>query len=260
MAVGIGGALLSQGEGLWIWIPVAGLGLVIAVAIGIFGAAKKSEPALEIVEREPDREFDGDAFAQAAHPYRARVARVARRAVPLSGKLTALLLGASMVVTGVSLPLVLHLPHWIEFEIVLLFWWLSVAVLLMLLLYRDFRLIDDHRFRAPRVPTGSDAASLPAGCGEAAGCSEALLVVVILVVAAFAAWMLVEIVLPVLFLGVYFFTLKAVGRVARDRHDCRGSLGRSLAWGSLWASVYVLPVGLVVWAVHVAIALKMQLP
>jgi hypothetical protein len=85
-------------------------------------------------------------------------------------------------------------------------------------------------------------------------------VVGILVAAAFAAWVLVELLLPALFLGVYYFTLKAVGRVARDRHDCQGNLARSVGWGSLWAALYVFPVGLLVWGVHFLLQLKAGLP
>jgi hypothetical protein len=38
--------------------------------------------------------------------------------------------------------------------------------------------------------------------------------------------------------------------VINDRHRCHGNLGRALAWGLLWATVYTAPLAGLVWFVH----------
>ena len=50
-----------------------------------------------------------------------------------------------------------------------------------------------------------------------------------------AAWVAVELAMPVVFLVMYWAFMRAIGRVANDWHDCEGSLGKSLGWGALWA-------------------------
>ncbi len=36
--------------------------------------------------------------------------------------------------------------------------------------------------------------------------------------------------------------------------DCKGRIGRSLAWGWLWSAIYVAPLALVTWGVHAALS------
>jgi hypothetical protein len=49
---------------------------------------------------------------------------------------------------------------------------------------------------------------------------------------------------------VYYLLLKALSRVANDRHECKGHLGRALGWGAFWSALYTLPLALAVWGVH----------
>lgn len=243
-----------------LWLPIAVLAVLIGLGIG-FSSPRATGPEPNIVGREPDDAPPPEALHQAAHPYRARIARVTRRALPLSGRSTAIALSAAFVVSAVLLPVGLRLPRWIEIEIVLGAWWLAVAVLLTVLLYRGLRLVDDHRFALS--PFGgskkgdskaSDWANV--GCADASGCGEAIVIVVALLVAAVAAWLLVEILVPVVFLFVYYFTVKAIGRVARDRHECAGRLPRSLGWGALFATVCVAPIAFLVWVIQTILAVR----
>lgn len=243
---------------LELWIPIAVIGVICALVIG-FTSPTKDGPEPNIVGRTADDAPTPEALQRAAHPYRARIARVTRRALPLSGKSTALLLSLALVVSAVLVPVSLRLPRWIELELVLAAWWLAVCALLVVLLYRGFRLVDDHQFRIRAFGNSTtnerDWSSL-SGCGDASGCIEGVVVVVALLIAAAAAWLLVEIVVPVVFLLVYYFTVKAIGRVARDRHECQGNLARSLGWGAAFASVCVAPIAFLVWVVQTILALK----
>jgi hypothetical protein len=69
-----------------------------------------------------------------------------------------------------------------------------------------------------------------------------------------AAWLLVELVVPALFFLAYALVRGALARVANDEHGCEGSLVRAATWGALWATVYVAPLALVVWALHLVAA------
>jgi hypothetical protein len=69
-------------------------------------------------------------------------------------------------------------------------------------------------------------------------------------VALLAAFLLVELVLPAVFFAAYLAVRGGIARVANDDHDCAGALGRSAAWGTLWATLYALPLAAVLWVVH----------
>mgnify|MGYP007037395642 FL=1 len=77
-----------------------------------------------------------------------------------------------------------------------------------------------------------------------------LALAIVLSLALGAAWVLVELALPLVFFLMYWLFMRAIGRVANDRHGCEGSLARSLGWGLGWATVYVAPIALVTWALH----------
>jgi hypothetical protein len=237
--------------------------LFVAAAIAWSGKQRDATPP-DIRQREPDLELGPDLLQRARSPYRARIARVAVRAAPLSGRTTALVLFAAFAVSAVALPLGLHLPRWLELELVLLAWWLAVATLLVTLLYKGWRLAHDHRFTFPGYGEDSSGAEPkpekrsgfdPTALAEAGGCAEGVVALLVIALAAAAAWLVVEVVFPIAFFAVYYFVVKAIGRVAQDRHDCAGNLPRSLAWGLTWATLYVLPPALVIWAVQAIRAL-----
>jgi hypothetical protein len=77
---------------------------------------------------------------------------------------------------------------------------------------------------------------------------------VVLVLAAYlAAWFVVELVAPPLFFLFYVVVLRAGRRAVALHADAQGRLGWSIASGTLWATVYVVPLSLVVLLVHAAL-------
>ena len=60
------------------------------------------------------------------------------------------------------------------------------------------------------------------------------------------AWLLAAFVLPLLFTAAYYLVSRGLRRVANDTHDCQGDLLRSLGWAVAWATLYTLPLALVV--------------
>jgi hypothetical protein len=237
----------------------AAVAIVVIAALIVWTGKNRDESPPDIRLREANPEPSADLLQRATSPYRTRIARVVARAAPLSGRTTALVLVAAFAVTAVALPLGLRLPRWVELELVLACWWLTVATLLVTLLYKGLRLADDHRFtllgygeraQAPAKNSEKRGWPSPSGCAEAGGCADGFVALLVILLAAAAAWLLVEVVFPAVFFAVYYFVIKAIGRVARDRHDCAGNLPRSIVWGAVWASVYVLPPAILVWAVQ----------
>jgi hypothetical protein len=173
----------------------------------------------------------------------------------VSGKWTVLWLLLCFILTGVLIPLVLKLPKWVEFEIVVACWWVLWAIVLTKLLYSGEQVSDDHRHHKPRDWFGlkkSEGSSGNwgdlSGCGAADG--EGCLVLLGLIVALILVWFLVEIAIPIVFLMLYFLVRGMLVRVVNDRPGCRGNFGLSAARGALWATVYTLPLALTVWLVH----------
>ncbi len=245
---------------------VAALG--VAVAIGASG--RGDAPTIE--NRDPEEDADeGAARDLRASPYRAGARRVIQAASPkVSGSAAGLVMLASLAASAVLLPASVRLPRWVEAELVLGLWWVIVGAVLTTLLYRGFRLRDDFVYFAPWNRPASDkgdgakatgdgsGSNWASGCGDLGGCAGADaegcavgLVVVIALAAAFgAAWLLVEIALPLAFFLMYGLFMRAIGRVANDRHGCEGQLSRSVGWGALWATVYVLPIAVLTGLFH----------
>ena len=181
-----------------------------------------------------------------------------------TARATAAVLLGSLAVTAVMLPAAARLPRWIETEIVLGAWWMIVAATLTILLYRGFRLRDDFVYFAPWDRPSEPAAAAPAtkdgsssnlgldGCSglDAEGCAAAAVITVALAAAFGVAWVLVEFALPVVFLLMYGLFMRAIGRVANDRHGCEGDLAKTMRWGALWATLYVLPLALITALLH----------
>ena len=246
---------------------VAAVGIATAIALSGRGAqvtVENRDPEEPVAEALPQRGASG---------YRVNARRLLLAAAPrLSGRSTALVLLACLAASAVLLPASVHLPRWVEVELVLALWWVIVAGALTTLLYRGFRLRDDVVYftpwdrpaavkgDAPAAPAGKTGWSdrLSGGCSPGCdGCSgdgEGLLVMfalaVVLGLALGAAWVLVELALPLVFSLMYWLFMRAIGRVANDRHGCEGSLARALGWGLGWATLYVLPVALATWALH----------
>lgn len=183
-----------------------------------------------------------------AHPYRVALRRASTVvALPVSGAKTTALVALSMALVGLSLPQALRLPPVAELELVVLGWWLLWGITGTFLLHRGFRVADDHVLRKPRPPwfmlggtTWERQERLDKSC---LGCSVAapILPLSVLVLAFAAAWLVVEVVLPVLFFLTYFSVRAGLSAVANDDHDCAGHVPRALAWGFIWSTVFAFP-------------------
>jgi Flp pilus assembly protein TadB len=250
-----------------------GMGAVVAAIVALFIGLSGKQTTASLEHRDVDeaptsRPLEAYEDVGSPTPYRtqARVRRVLLAASPrVSGSATALVVVLCLAASAVLVPASLRLPRWIEEELVLGIWWLVVAGTLATLLHRGFRLRDDYVYFAPwDRPTrkdGKDNAEKPGPLGTPSGCGDlsgmdgegfvfVLALVVVLGAALGAAWVFVELVMPVLFLVMYWLFMRAIAQVARDHRECKGELGRSLGWASFWASVYVAPVAALVWIFH----------
>jgi hypothetical protein len=247
-----------------------GIGALCAILVAVFVAASGRHARPEIENRTPEDEgLDDDVLGGGASPYRAHARRVLLAASPpLSGTATALVVLASLAASAVLLPASVKLPPWIEAEIVLGLWWLIVAAALGVLLYRGFRVRDDFVYFVPwdrpaasssrpakaGSPLGGDWSSGCGGCSDVGvdgeGCVVALGMAVAFAVALGAAWVMVELLMPLVFFMMYWLFMRAIARASRDRRGCAGDLAKSVGWGALWATLYVLPIAALTWLFH----------
>ncbi|HBQ16131.1 MAG TPA: hypothetical protein DEF51_35030 [Myxococcales bacterium] len=192
-------------------------------------------------------------YRQGRAPLRAR-----RLAPPVSGSLTALIVGSTMALTAFAFPSLLQLPRWLELELVIALWWGVWTLTFVILLYRGWRVARDlaptGAIRAPaRVAPGSRSGSsrwtwadVFAGALDLDGC-----LVVLAVAAAFGvAFVIAELILPMLLTGAYWLIVRGLTSVANDDHGCERSWPRALAWGALWSTAYTAPLAALVWLGH----------
>lgn len=246
--------------------------LVVAALIARTAQGER-QPALE--NRDPDEEAAPE-LDHRGNPFRANARRALLAASPrVSGRATAMILVASLAASATLLPASMKLPRWLEVEAVLAAWWAIVATTLVVLLYRGFRLRDDWVYLSPwnrpNLPSNAAPATSakPAarsrwydGCSPLDGCSGldgegflgALVIGLAVLVGLGVSWVFVELVMPVAFLLMYALFMRAIGRVANDRHGCEGRALAAMGWGALWATLYVCPIALLTWALHASVA------
>jgi hypothetical protein len=259
---------ISWGLEVWLaqryrlWDEQAGL-LVVAGALAatMAGFIAATATAWSPPRVEPRRLATGE-----GHPYRAHARRVLRAATPhLSGKATALTIAASFLVSAGLVSKSLHFSRWIEAEMVLGAWWLITASTLAILLYRGFRLRNDYAYALPGVSGGAPTSI---GLGRATERSklrhvgraaaefldfdvDGFILVAFVALSFGAAWLFVEVLAPILFSAIYWLLMRAIGRVANDGHHCEHHVVKAAGWGTLWASIYLLPLALLTWIAHV---------
>jgi hypothetical protein len=264
----------STGTSSWFLYGLAG-----AIVLGVVGFVLSKprqrfrvEPRASGVEAPPDGPPHG-AYRQAAHR------RFVPRVPPLSGRLVALALLLSCAFTALAAPFTMHLPTWVEAEIVLGAWWVTWTATLAVLLYRGRPVADDHRFSpafwfgggdeknpasGPKAGTGAVAPEKKSsgrwhdglsGVGDGEGCAYVLGAILIAGAAVLLAWVLVELVVPAVFTLAYMLLIRALKRATNDTHGCKGEALRSLGYGALWSALYVVPIAVVVVLVH-AVARK----
>jgi hypothetical protein len=217
--------------------------------------------------RQPDHPNQRQSKAAARREKRRRAMQAL--ALPsVSGKMSALAMFLCLALSAglaylLSAPL--HLPVWVRWEIVVGAWWLVWLLALAHMLYWGKRLSDDHRMGAPRSWFGGgsrgssgggsgwnlgpvDFQGTGEGCGE--GCATVLAVIVAVIAVVAAAWLIIEVIIPALAFLLYVLIRGMLARVVNDRHACTGHLGRSLLWGSAWATAYAAPLAGLIWLGH----------
>ncbi|MFO0553305.1 MAG: hypothetical protein U0271_33285 [Polyangiaceae bacterium] len=245
---------------------------VVAAALLLLLALRPSKSDGEVAARDRALDAEDEAAPESlapAHPFRQHARRVVARLAPrTSGRGAVFAVATALLLTAGLVPTALHLPRWVEFEAVLGCWWLAFATTLTVLLYRGERVTDDYvfiGFGARRSPEKKSSGSssffgnldLPDGCSGCSGCSGdgegfliALVVIVGVLFALGALWVLVEIAAPLLVFFTYALLVRALRQVANDKHGCSGNLARSIGWGALWAAIYVGPLAGIVFIVH----------
>ncbi len=266
-----GGALWATRRwDLWdehaVELTLFGVASLFVAGIIVRTARGAHQPTLENRDRDehapPELDHRGNVF-------RANARRVLLAASPkVSGRATAMVLIASLAAAATLLPASMKLPRWVEVEAVLAAWWVIVTATLVVLLYRGFRLRDDWVYLSPwNRPAAEPSADakppsrawrLADGCSfdgcsgiDGEGFAVVLLILGALSAGLVASWVFVELLMPVAFLLMYWLFMRAIGRVANDRHGCEGRGLAALGWGSLWATLYVAPIALLTWVFHV---------
>jgi hypothetical protein len=162
-----------------------------------------------------------------------------------------------MGLTVLIVPMALKLPTWIKAEIVLAAWW--VIWVIALTLFLDNGWLVSHDFPTPKF-SGAAAkhrsssgwwdvffwTSFPDVEGAIGGC---LLLIVLIIILPFLIVFLVEAAVFLAFV-MYLLIRGMLAQVANARLRCRGRLGRSFAFGVLWAALYTAPLAGLVWFVH----------
>jgi hypothetical protein len=208
-----------------------------------------------------------DTQANAEIPVQRRSLAKQVRLPRLSGKASAAWLVVCFGLTALLIPMVLRLPRWVDFEVVLAVWWVIWLALLTRLLYTGQRVADDHRMGEPRNWFSFSKAKreeakkdgnlswwdgffwgsmFTDGEGVAVGC----LVVLGLIALVGLAWFLIEVAIPLVLFLLYVLTRGMLAQVINDRHHCRGRLGRALGWGLVWSTVFTVPLATAVLFIH----------
>jgi hypothetical protein len=94
------------------------------------------------------------------------------------------------------------------------------------------------------------------GATAGEGCAWLLALVLAIGVILILAWLLVEIIVPVLAFVFYAMIRGMLARIANDDHGCTNHLARAIGWGGLWATVYTAPLALLVWVIHLIVAYR----
>ncbi len=261
-------------------VSLGAIGILAIVIAGGLLASARDPRRPSVAGRDPEEEVPEGAADATPNPYRAGARRALLAVSPkISGRSTALAVLASLGAAAVLVPASVRWPRWVEAEVVLAAWWAILAGTITLLLYRGFRLKDDAVYfmpwDRPKAPAKSKAgaggksgatSSSTSGCSDLGGCSAdpgcgdlggdgeglvlVIAVVAVLGLAIGAAWFFVEIALPLAAFLMYALLMRAVRFASRDRQGCEGNLARSVARGAAFATLYLLPLVLLTWAIH----------
>jgi hypothetical protein len=257
-------------------------GLACALALGFAGfiVSRKRTGGSKVEPREPGNEPED---ARRAGPYRQMARRVvARKLPPVSGRLTAFTVLMCCAFCALTMPFALHLPRWVETEIVFGACWFVWTGVLAATLYRGSRIADDHRFdptiwfmdkkkeppsgkpgkQGKQTKKGKDKSGGGGGGGgwsigdignlgdAGEGCLILIGAVLLAGAAILTAWLLVELVIPALFTLAYLLLIRALKLATNDESGCAGDVSRSLRRGAMFATIYVGPLLVLAALVH----------
>jgi hypothetical protein len=178
----------------------------------------------------------------------------------ISRKPIVLLVSLCLILAAVLIPVGAHLPRWVEIEIVLGVWWLIWVIALTWILHRGHKVEDDANWTGMGSKKGSfldrfmPNSDKYSGCGDFAGCADPgcgegfggiVVAILALILIGLAVILLVELIIPAIALLLFASIGGMFARAVNDTHDCEGSIGKSLFWGALWATVYIGPVAAV---------------
>jgi hypothetical protein len=234
---------------LWLGVLCEVVVLVVGGAIAVTSPPADYEPPTSIAVVDPPAPANVSVYRGAHAPASAASTPMAKTSAQ---RLTIGIL-AGLAFTACAVPFALHLPRWMEAELVVGGWWTIWSVVLAVIAYRGGTVADDHRPGSGRVVAlGGDTpkwASLLEATPDAEGCLVGIVVFAIVGIALFGAWLVVELVAPAVFVIAYRGVVRALAKTRESR--TRGNVLRSALVGAGWSTAYTAPLALVVAFVHV---------
>lgn len=178
----------------------------------------------------------------------------------ISGKAIAAALILCFLMTALLVPVILRKAPWIDAEIIVGTWWLIWVFVLAGMLYQGHKVSDDHQLGEARSWNlgslfknwYSSSNPLDVVSTDSDACVIGCLILAALPLLVGLVWVVVEIAIPALIFVAYFMVRGQLAHVVNDKHGCKGSLVRSIPWGTLWATLYTAPLAGLVWFVHFA--------
>lgn len=236
---------------------IAVLGGIVTVMVGGWMACRP-RPVPATIVRAPAPLVEPRVAIEAS-PYRGALPpAMTETPVRASSRATAIVVVACLAFTAAIVPFALHRSRWVELEMVLAGWWLVWAVVLSWVARRGAVFADDHTFaitspftsvrRWAKKPADwtFSFGDLLAGLSDIDGLVLLVVLPVLLPIVFFAAWFVVELVVPVLFFVAYIGVVRALRHAAAYR----ASPERAVLGGVAWATAYVAPLAVVVWICH----------
>lgn len=229
------------------WLLVALLGFAVCAVTAWIAAAGPSRSATP--PPPPAQPLGAESAYRGAAPPSAPV-------VVASARRTTALLLATLAFTAAVVPFALHLPRWIEAEVVMVTWWIAWSSVLGVLAYRGHTLHDDHVRESafatmPAKPKWTWAGDVLGAVSDPEGCVLAIAFVVVAGIAFAGAWLVVELLAPAVFLVAYRGVVRALARVSAS--ETRGRALRSTLVGLTWATAYTAPLAAVVALGHLVL-------
>lgn len=239
-------ALLDAGFDAWVYVAL--LGFAVCAVTGWIAASGPLRTGR--VPPPPPHPLGASSAYRGAAPPSVRVVLASAR------RTTAVLL-VTLAFTAAVVPFALHLPRWIEAELVMATWWLAWSTALAVIAYRGHTLHDDHVRESafatmPAKPKWSWAGHVFDGVSDPEGCVFAIAFVVVAGIAFAGAWLVVELLAPAVFIVAYRGVVRALARVRPS--ETKGSALRSALVGVTWATAYTAPLAAVVALGHLALA------